>query len=264
MAGETSSALLQNIWKQLSAYHDWQLVADEATFFARVVTIATTLTTTDLDERKLARAALMRGYGEFLHKGLLARQERAAVELWLAFRRLGLRRRRGTAAAEELAQEAMRRVLDSLPQLRSPQSLIFWAFRIFYTVAREYDQHDQTLTANTATQVGDRVTEIPDPSDMAELIEGALVGEQLWTLLEAKLPNPLERLVLLRVIGLGDHPRDVARDLGLPLHRARLAKSRAIKRLRDDDEIMQVLRELTADQDQDPERGASDDEPPTE
>jgi len=95
----------------------------------------------------------------------------------------------------------------------------------------------------------DRVAQVADTIDTIGNVEQDLVLEELLALLREKLPNDMERLVLLRMILVGDHPRDVARDLGLPLHRSRIAKHRALKRLREDNDAMRRLRELLGDWD---------------
>ena len=103
-------------------------------------------------------------------------------------------------------------------------------------------------TVEEPLQTGDDPgTEPADVSDMAAEVEQRLVNQQLLDLLRERLPNNLERLVLLRIVALGDHPRDVARDLGLPLHRTRIAKSRALQRLRADPLLLHLLGELVGD-----------------
>lgn len=255
-AGEES---LRTTWRRLRDHNEWQLVDDEDVFLKRAVAIMAMLQMQGGSGAQLAKAALTRAYGEVMHAGLLAHNERAAQELWLAFRRLGLSRGgMPPELADELAQEAVLRVLNNLPILRSPQSLIFWAFRIFSSLARERADAEQKALKASNTTLSEAIA---DPQDMAATVEQRLIDARLLALLEAKLSNTLERTVVLRVVALGEHPRDVARDLGLPLHRTRVAKSRAIKRLRSDNELLQLLQELSDDPDLQRSRGGGDDEP---
>jgi hypothetical protein len=102
------------------------------------------------------------------------------------------------------------------------------------------------------------VPEPADPADMAVGVEHDLIGQELQALLREKLTNNLECLTLLRIIVFGDHPRDVARDLGLPLYRTRLAKHRAIERLRTDEAFVRRVHDLAGvpwEPDQDRNRG---------
>ncbi len=256
---EAGDESLWAVWRRLRDHNEWQLVDDERAFLERAAAIAATLQAPNSGTNQFKKVLLMRAYGEVMHAGLLARNERAAQEIWLAFRRTALSR--GDMApevAEEQAQEAVLRVLNTLPILRSPQSLIFWAFRIFSSVVRERAEVEQKALKATDATLDE---EIADPQDMSALVEQRMVDARLLALLEAKLSNLLERTVVLRVVALGEHPRDVARDLGLPLHRTRLAKSRAIKRLRGDHELLRLLQELSDDADIQRSRGGGDDEP---
>lgn len=164
----------------------------------------------------------------------------------MAMVRSALKRGHRQTEAEELAQEVIARVLEKLDTVRVPQGLISWALMIFRTVQRDYGkqaQPDQPLQGD-----GDELPHEPgDPADMAQEVEQQLVDTELLTLLRAKLPNHLERVTLLRIVVLGDHPRDVARDLGLPLHRTRVAKHRALNRLRGDEAFMGTLRAIVGD-----------------
>ena len=235
---------LRIAWRQLSQRNDWSLAGDEEAFLRRAAAEFELLTgNTPAGGR--VRLALLRAYGVLLYDGLRARQDRAAYELWLACYRLALRDGWPPQEAELLAQETIARVIEKLHTLRSPQSIISWALRIYRTVRAAYMARERA--EDTVSVDEDAAAEPADPADMAAEVEQGLLDRQLAQLLHEKLPNPLERLVLLRVVLLGAPPRDVARDLGLPLHRARLAKSRALRRLRGDEQFLQRLRELASD-----------------
>lgn len=247
---------LRAIWRMLAQRYEWALVADEEAFLDLAAAELDDLAGAPVSSERL-RVAVWRAYSRLLYRGLTRREERAAQELWLAYARMALRDGRPRPEAEELAQEAIARVLANLPELRAPQSLLAWAFRIFRTVRREYGS--RLLAAQSLhPDEGAFVPEPADPDDMAMGVEHDLIGQELQALLREKLTNSLERLTLLRIVVFGDHPRDVARDLGLPLYRTRLAKHRAIERLRADEAFVRRVRDLAGvpgEADQDRSRG---------
>lgn len=255
---ETNRDALQATWRRLAQRYDWRLVDDEAGFLDRVAAEYATLRE-DVTAGRRQYTAVKRAYSTLLYRGLWGREERAATELWLAFMRTALGRGDTRPEAEEWAQEAIACVIEKLPSLRSPQSLLFWAFTIFRTVQRESRKWSKAEQSFQDDDDG-RPYEAPDPVDLAALVEQDLADQDLLRLLAAHLLNDLERLVLLRIGVFGDHPRDVAADLGLPLHRTRLAKSRALKRLREDETFMRMLRDLVGAAGQQPATtGANDD-----
>jgi len=244
---ELSVDSLRATWHQLARRNDWQLVADEAMFLAQVAAELTALGG-DSTQGERVRLAIERTYSGLLYQGLAERQERAAYELWLAFPRLSYRRGWTQPEAEEIAQETMARVLAKQPTLRSPQSMLAWSLTVLRTVQRERHQQPSTpeLLPHPAAD-DDEPREPADLTNMAAQVEQALVNQDLMRLLAQLLPDTLERLVILRVVGRGDKPSDVARDLGLPLHRTRLAKSRALQRLRQDAQLLAMLESLSGD-----------------
>ncbi len=236
---------LRTAWQRLAQRYDWQLAQDEAAFLESAATELQSLVS-DASLSRRCQIAVWRAYSALLYRGLWHGQERAAQELWLAFARLALGKGVARPNAEELAQETVTRALEKLPVLQQPQSLLSWALTIFRTVRRE----SQVVAENEIAlphDPDDRVWEIEDPANLAADVEERLVSRELQALLWAKLPNDLERLVLLRIVVLDDKPRDVARDLGLPLHRARIAKHRALARLKEDSEVFEALRDLVGD-----------------
>ena len=233
---------LRAIWQQISRHNDWVLVDDEEAFLHTAADQFTALPE-DAPLARRVQVALLRAYGILLYRGLRAQQERAAYELWLACYRLALRDGWPPADAEILAQESITRVLEKLDTLHAPESVIAWSLKIYRTVRTALRKQ-----AEEPIQAGEEaIAHLADAGDMAAEVQQQVLTAQLRDLLHAKVPNQLERLVLLRVVILGDHPRDVARDLNLPLHRTRLAKSRALQRLRGDAEFLQILNELAGE-----------------
>ena len=255
--GEPNRDDLRAAWRKLARRNDWALVEDEEPFLDLAAAELDSLNAAGATKER-AEIAVWRAYSALLYRHLWRRQERAAQELWLACVRLALRGGRPRPEAEELAQETIARVLEKLPSLRSPQSMLSWAITIFRTVQRE--QTKKIAAVQPLQPDDDEVTrELADPADMALEVEQRLTSQALVAQLRAKLPNDLERTTLLRVVVLGEHPRDVARELGLPLYRTRVAKSRAIQRLSQDEELLALLRELAGDPNLQPARtGAND------
>ena len=250
---------LRALWLQLARRNDWALVEDEATFLDQAAAEFNVLVNAKTPGARL-RMAVSRTYSALLYHGLCREQERAAQELWLTFVRTALRDQWPRSEAEDLAQEAIARVLDQLQNIKSPQSFVTWAFKLFFRLLRDSrerqhmrQQREQPFQADEA----ERTYEPADPVDTAADVEQDMVIQELWALFQAKLSNELERRTLWHTIVLGDDPRDVARDLGLPLHRTRLAKSRALARLRQDEAFMRMVHDLAGDRGSDPsETGA--------
>jgi RNA polymerase sigma factor (sigma-70 family) len=238
----TSRDLARAIWRQIAARHQWQLFAEEEVLLDLVQAVFVGDATPGPSAESL-RAALFRVYSERLYRGLRDREERAAYELWLMLLRLAMRDGVTSHEADDLAQEAMARVLAKLNQVQSPERLLAWAMMVFRTVQRDLraKHPEQSLTVQDEQPTAEPV----DPSDLVAEVEDRLVAQEFRDLLRAALPNDLERLTLLRCIVFGDDPRDVARDLGLPLHRTRVAKSRALQRLRSNDRVMAFIHALT-------------------
>jgi DNA-directed RNA polymerase specialized sigma24 family protein len=228
----------------LAQQYEWKLVEDEERFLDLAATEARALTSSKASD--YARIAIWRAYSTLLYRGLWQRENRAAQEIWLMCARMALRDGFAPAEAEELAQETVTRALAKLHDVRAPQSMITWVLTILRTVRRErrqQAQHEQSLAADEQ----EPAHEPSDPTDLTQTVEQRVIGAALQAELRTALPNNLEREVLLRVVVWDDRPRDVARDLGLPLHRTRLAKHRALNRLRNNPAFLQVLSHIAGD-----------------
>lgn len=232
---------LRAIWRQMAQRNDWELVHNEEEFLQCIRSELERLDVATPPDSCI-RVAVFRSYGLLLYEGIQNRQDRAAYELWLSCYRITLREGWSTADAEVAAQETITQVLAKLHTLRMPQSLLAWTLRICRSVRlalRKDEDAKEPLEPEHAPSA-----EIPDRTDIPVEVEQHLFNQQLHILLRNKLTNPLERLVLLRIVLIGDHPRDVAHDLGLPLHRTRVAKFRALQRLRGDEQVIQLLNRL--------------------
>jgi RNA polymerase sigma factor (sigma-70 family) len=242
---EASQQELRAIWRQLARRNDWALVEDEAVFLEQVAAEYDALPAA-LAQSQRQRGAVQRAYGVLLYRGLSQRGQLAAGELWLAFVRTAVGRGWARADAEELAQEGIARVLENLPSLRKPQSFLSWAFKIFRTVRRDgakLGKDEQPLDTDDQDAPSQRAD--TDTADVVAQVEQAVASQELLTLLRARLPNPLERLAVMRLVLFGHRPRIIADDLGLPSYRIRVAQCRALQRLRQDSEFMRLLEDLS-------------------
>ena len=236
----TRRDLARTIWRQLAARNQWQLILDEEALLAQVLAE----TSVAANAESSLRAAFQRIYSARLYAGIRDREERAAYELWLMLLRLAVRGGETTVDADDLAQESVARVLAKLDQVRSPQGFLAWAMMVFRTAQRD-------LRAKQPVPLPQHVLDEPaqeplDPADLVAEVEGRLLEQAFCDHLRAAIPNDLERLTLLRCIIGGDDPRDVAQDLGLPFHRTRVAKSRALQRLRANASFMTFIQTLVA------------------
>jgi DNA-directed RNA polymerase specialized sigma24 family protein len=228
---------IEAIWNALRQRNDWELVSDPVPLLAEV------MTRLDMDTagERAIRIQLTRVYGQRLYDGLRNGEEQAAQELWLACTRMAQKRGWPEREAAAIAQEAVARMIERLPTLRDPESVIFYAFSVVRTVMRERLPAEESLEAAIGSGV---LAEPVDLQATVETVERKIADQEIVAWLRRTLPNRLEQLVLMRLVLLGDKPRDVARDLNLPLFHTRLAKHRALKRLRDDDDFMRWCRSL--------------------
>jgi len=230
---------LWDIWRQLARRNNWALVTDEAAFLNQVAAECAALAA-ERSPGQVQRVAIERVYGALLYHGLARRDEAAAGELWLAFVRTASGRGWSQPDAEELAQEGVARVFEHLHELRSPQSFLSWAFWVFRTVRRDSAKQraDEQVHESDDGEPRARPADASDPIGRAEQVA---VDQELWALVRACLPSDFEWQVALRILLRGDRPREVAADLGLPSYRIRVAKCRALQRLREDGALARWL-----------------------
>lgn len=231
---------LRTTWQQLSTRNNWALVTDEESFLRHAKEEMNNLQDIRSPEQRM-RVALMRAYSAVLYAHVRERSEQAVQEVWLAGYRLALRDRFASDQAEVLAQETVALVLAKLHAVSAPASFVFWMMRVYQT-ARAKELRVQNA-------------EVPLPSreeaqamfDQIALIEHMVLGQQLLEQIKKRLHNELETIALIRCVLGGEYPHDVAHDLGLLDYRIRVAKSRALQRLRNDAEFKRLLKDLTGD-----------------
>lgn len=221
---------LYMIWQQLAQRNDWRLVEDEAAFLDQALAEAHTLVGDTPPNDGTLRVAIRRTYSLRLFRGLQTRNERAAQELWIAAFRLSRRAGWTETEAEDLAQETLVRVIEKLPALRSPQSLLDWLIMLLRTVQRDY-RRKQRNEESWRDDDGEQ-HESADPLDLEAQVEAYVVSELIEEGLDAAESNIRDQIVLRRTVLYGDKPAAIALELGMPVQHVRLAKSRALKRLR--------------------------------
>jgi DNA-directed RNA polymerase specialized sigma24 family protein len=233
---------LAELWSSMSRRNDWALVDDLDAF----------LSNTESESQLLAclitaitclKLAIKRCYGQILYTGLTARRERAAQELWAACYRAALRSCPPTEA-EEVAQETITRVLEKLPTLRDPRSLILWAIRIQARLIHELQQRTTKAGEPLAQQ---HAEELIDPTELDELVITQLGSSRLLDLARQIIRNQLELNALLRFALLDEKPGDTAIALGVKPTQARVAKSRALQHLRASERFMAELRAIAGE-----------------
>lgn len=239
------------VWETMARRYDWQLVQDETVFFQAVSAEFGALKVDQQQAtRRRLRIAIWRSYSVLLYRALHWRQEQAAQELWIAAVRMSQKRGFSPDDAGELAQELVYRMLEHLPRLADrPQILLSHAMWMCRTLWREYWRQAGKLQSPARVtdeeEADEAVEEAVDPADVATEVEQQVMSEEIEKILRSSLKNELERQVLLHIVLRGEKPRDVARDQGMPLHRTRQAKSRALKRLRADPQTLQAIYKLT-------------------
>ncbi len=239
---------LRPIWNDLKRRNDWALVSplEETGFLERAAAERIALGGNQSSEAS-ARLAIMRAYSVLLYDRLRARGERAALELWRFSYRMARRKGWAEEDAEVIAQETIAQLLTRLHELAAPQTLISWVR--WLCLAAQKSQRRSRRSETALPEEDEPAEPLPATADEPALVVQHVVSQQLLSMLRQRLTNPLQRQVLIRWLLFGDKPSDVAHDLGLPLHLTRLAKSRALKVLREDPVFMRFLAELAGEGD---------------
>jgi RNA polymerase sigma factor (sigma-70 family) len=240
---EPSQERMRAIWRPLAARYEWQLVDDEAQFFAQISAKLDTSSDEALTDKQL-EFAIRGAYSALLYKGFRQRQERAAYEIWRAILRIALKDGCSPEEASDFAQETVTRAIAKLGAVRSPESFLTWTLTLLRTVRRDL-RNQASRAVGSESQHDDHPQEWPVLDEQLAAVEQRVEMQKLVALVQTKVKNKLERFVLLRYILQGDQPHDIAHDLGIPQYRTRVAKGRALQRLRADPEFMAALKALT-------------------
>lgn len=233
------------IWQELSQPYGWQLVPNPLSIISLAAAHhAVSAASTDPQIQKV----LIGLYSERLYQGLREEEEQAVQDLLTACRQYvrSLKLSLSDEQLDDLAYETVRSIIQQLPRIPTPKTLLGY---VFLSLRREAmraqaDARQEIVEAEFAVSPFGGL----EASDrLAERVEQRLFNEQLVAQLGRVLPDPLQRLVIVRTILLDDPPREVARELGMPLAHMAVAKSRALKRLREDPEFMALCRMLVSE-----------------
>lgn len=245
MSERTQDELL-DAWRRMSRQNGWSLVQNEKQFLEQALAEYGRLKE-DKSPSMRAHVAVKCAYSALIYQGLLDHNDTAAQELYQAMFRRSLGHGWSEETAKDLAQETVTRIWLKLSSIgspiRSPQGLLSVAFLTLRTVERSYRTHEGHEIP-FATQFEGEQEETVDPIEMAVDVEQRILSETIRSQLRAALPNDLQRQVLIRNVIFGEPPRELARELGLPLYRTRAAKSLAIQRLRADPDFGNLLDNL--------------------
>jgi RNA polymerase sigma factor (sigma-70 family) len=215
-------------WRAIKARNDWRLVDDDPQFVVdarRAAGVGASISALE--------QALLHAYRRRLYNALRLGDERAAAELrhtcYLRARANGL----SEHDAADAAQETMRRVLERLDDVQVPEAIVSYALTVQRSMLRDLAARFSASSLDAGLASG-TIAEPAAPNDVAHSVEQHVVAQHLAALIARVLTHPMERLAVQRIVIGGEKPRDVAHDLGLPLHRVRVHKSRALQRLRAD------------------------------
>ena len=101
--------------------------------------------------------------------------------------------------AEEVAQETLLKVFESIGQLRDPENVRSWVFRIARNVCLM--QRRKSVFAPARELSLDDITPASEPSDLTEAPDRSLLSEELRNVLDRiilELPAPYRAVVVLR------------------------------------------------------------------
>lgn len=240
--GTSTEGTLQNTFRRLAELYEWRLAADHDAFLREAA--AQFLEVADSgDEARRAELAVKRAYGARLVAGVRARDNQAAAEIWRAMWHAARRNGWDADAADEIAQDAVTIIIAKIDggELRSPHALLTWQFWILRDVLKR--KRSRREQGDGISADADAVTQLSDASDLAADVEIRMVAGPLFALLDRMIPEP-GRTILLRTVVLDERPREIAQALGMTEPRVRVQKCRALKRLRESDEAIQLLRAL--------------------
>lgn len=230
---------LTKIWHTSTQRNNWELVDDVPTFLQHVAQRFEDSAEPDDDALELE---IVRAYNGVLHRAFKRRdkQERAAYELWLTCMRMACSWNLADDELENVAQEVVARMIKKIPQIENPESTILYMRQVIRTVVREQRADNPTISLDAAIEIGSSM----EPQALqatAAAAEQAVAEQEILALLRRKLANPLERAVLIRMVLLGERPREIAAELGITAHTVSVICYRVKQRLRADPEVRQFF-----------------------
>lgn len=228
----------------MSARNKWGLVTDENVFLDQVADEIDVLEG-DIHREERVRLAVRRTYSAVLYHALRQRNDQAFEELAAVLMQMAVRDHWELSVAEDLTQETVAQVFSKLDVLKSPASLFAWVFSIYRDIRRSY--LSRSRSQESLELLGASNVDVMDQVNIEEDVGEKILSAEVVALIRQALPNNLECIVLTRVVLLGDHPRDIALELNLPMSRIRLAKSRALERIRRNETYLHLIRRMVGE-----------------
>lgn len=230
---------LSKIWHTSAQRNTWELVEDVPAFLKHV---AQRFAGAAEPEDAALEIAIVRAYNAVLHSAFKQqdKREQAAYELWLTCIRMAHSWNLSDDQLESVAQEVIARMIKKIPQIDNPEATMLYMRQVIRTVVREQREDKPSISLDEAIETGSLVE--PQAAQMtAVAAEQAVVEQEILELLRRKLPNALERAVLIRIVLLGEKPREIATELGITSHTVSVICYRVKQRLHADPEVRQFL-----------------------
>ena len=144
---------------------------------------------------------------------------------------------RDSSLAEELTQDTYTRALERIDQLRDPQAVLAWLYRIATTVAldRLRQRRPATVPLDTVVPASGEVERAAERERPPTLLEGALESSEMSACVQgylATLPDDYRIAILLHDVHGLSNP-EITELLGCSLATAKIRVHRARARLRE-------------------------------
>lgn len=233
------AARIEAIWQALSSEYSWQLVRDPAVLIARAAThFAERSEVSD----KQIRAVLIGYYNEAWHQALQRQEERAAEELLAVCRQQARAYRLTEVQQEDVAYETVKRMIERLDKVKEPKALLWYALVMLQRLAQDVATNAKEIVESDVSP--ETLERFAAQALVADTVEQKLLNEQMLALFHKKLSNRLQFVAIIGTIILGEKPATIARELNIPAAQITLAKSRALKRLKEDARFMEFCQSL--------------------
>jgi RNA polymerase sigma factor (sigma-70 family) len=258
------------------AKRGWELVKDEAAFIEEVLAeVQFRIQNSHRPLEKIIEDATINRYGYLWHAACGAngtlRQRQAFTELHRYLYSIALyRANHDPYLAEESTQEALISVWRHLDQVKDPGSFARWAGRI---VSNKVSKQLEKLTRKVVEDESGEVTWQPKEIPVADLgvyrgvedagtamrrignrpelstNQGPKMTEEMRARIEAALrrclPGKQQRAVIIGLFLDQKSFKEVADALGTTPQNVSVLKSRALKRLRECEDFLEVMEDLT-------------------
>ena len=175
-------------------------------------------------DRTLSSSALPQPSAETLAAELTER-------FWLRLRMFAARRLRDRNAAEDVAQETIRRVLEALrdQKIRNLDALPAFVFQTARNICLHEARSARRESAALSLFAGDQAQSTGAEEDPVTALIDAARRDEVRAAIQKMAPEDRELLRLLYVEASGS--AEIARDLGIEPGTLRVRKHRALKRL---------------------------------